>query len=219
MPRTYFGRRIDSPEISQKISQCRQDNRKFLFFFGERRISEYILSSLSHRHRSFAIKNIGSHRESVTTIVRADNLLYFAVGRFVRKFRRKCVGVRVIWQRETSELVQICFLGAPFGPSVHGDLLLRRNLLVFCPYILVLKWRKIVEMPLCLSHFFSSFKRKEKKNSQGRSKAPAIFRRAFKRQRIRKRRDSANTNVHASFSFCNVNAPANFGPESIPLRV
>lgn len=73
-------------------------------------------------------------------------------------------------------------------------------------------------MPLCLSHFFSSFKRKEKKNSQGRSKAPAIFRRAPKRQRIRKRRDSANTNVRASFSFCNVNAPANFGPQSIPLH-
>lgn len=50
---------------------------------------------------------------------------------------------------------------------------------------------------------------------KGRSKH-RYFRRAFKRQEIRKRRDSANTNVRASFSLCNVNAPANFGPQSIP---
>lgn len=128
----------------------------------------------------FTIENKGNYREFVTTIVRADNLLYFAVCRFVRNFRvcnkkKKSTWVdsRVSCGEKTrvsrkSGFVQTCSLGTPFGLSAHGDLLLRRNLLVFCPYILVLKWKKIVEMPLCLSHIF--FLRERKRRTREKAK-------------------------------------------------
>lgn len=76
--------------------------------------------------------------------------------------------------------VRICSVGIPFGPSARGDLLLHRNLLVFYPYILVLKWReKIIGMPLCLTHFFLSLKRKGKKNMGEKAKVGVKRRRYF----------------------------------------
>lgn len=153
--------------------------------------------------------------------VRADNLLYFAVRQFVRKFRvlrRKCEkaeshGKGYTWVLWKSRLVQICFLGTSFGLLAHDDLLLCRNLLVFCPYILVLKKNRNAVVFYLI---FSSSKNREKKNtrkSQGRSRRYFIAHSNDKR--TWKRRNSVNTDVRAYFSFCNNNAPANFGPQSI----
>jgi len=122
------------------------------------------------------------------------------------------------WLSRKSGLVWIFSLGTLFGPSAHDDLLLRRNLLIFCPYILVLKWKKIEEIPLCLSHFFH-FLREKKKRTREKTNVEVRRWRYFvahsSDRKSGKGEIQANTIVCASFSFCNVNAPANFSPWSI----
>jgi len=85
-------------------------------------------------------------------------------------------------------------------------------------------------MPLCCSlsqfFFFSSFREKQDRAKGRRERRRAVRRRALsetgkqeeERERERKR-EIQNTDVRASFSFCNVNAPVSFDPRSIPFRV
>lgn len=109
------------------------------------------------------------------TIVRADNLLYFAVCQFVWKFREKTaegrdLHFRVKKRNGCSKSFVRKFALPEFSTELlaDGDLLLRRNLLVFCLYILVFKWRMGIVRNAVVLFFISFFfifceKRKKQK--------------------------------------------------------